>query len=272
LSVTPDPDLSSAVEVAVAATQAGGAILRERFGSVLDIRYKGEIDVVTEADIMAEATIVGAIREAFPDHQILAEEGSTGGSNPDHRWIIDPLDGTTNYSHGLPPFSVSVAYERAGAVQVGVIYDPTQTELFVASRGGGATLNGRPIHVSRVSILRRALVATGFPYEKELLPRALGQFAAFAQRSQAVRRIGSAALDLAYVAAGRFDSYWEASIRAWDIAAGILLVEEAGGTVTDITGQPLDLDAPHITVLTSNGLLHGAMLETLSESRPLTVD
>jgi myo-inositol-1(or 4)-monophosphatase len=269
MAVNPSENLADVLDVALVATRAGGDILREHFGSVLEIRYKGEIDVVTEVDVMAEAAIVSTIRSAFPDHQVLAEEGTTGGSNPRHRWIIDPLDGTTNYSHGLPPFSVSVAYERDGVVQVGVIYDPTQDELFVASRGGGATLNGQPMHVSNVSVLRRALVATGFPYEKELLPRALGQFAAFAQRAQAVRRIGSAALDLAYVAAGRFDAYWEASIRAWDIAAGVILVEEAGGKVSDIAGRPLDLNSPHLTVLASNAVMHTTMLETLENARPI---
>jgi myo-inositol-1(or 4)-monophosphatase len=261
-------DLADVLDVALVATRAGGDILQEHFGSVLEIRYKGEIDVVTQVDVMAETAIVSAIRSAFPDHQVLAEEGTTGGSNPRHRWIIDPLDGTTNYSHGLPPFAVSVAYERDGIVQVGVIYDPTHDELFVGSRGGGATLNGQPMHVSNVSILRRGLVATGFPYDKELLPRALGQFAAFAQSAQAVRRIGSAALDLAYVASGRFDAYWEASIHSWDIAAGIILVEEAGGQVSDIRGRPLNLNTPDLTVLASNAILHTAMLETLEDLRP----
>jgi myo-inositol-1(or 4)-monophosphatase len=269
MAVNPSQDLADVLEVALAATRAGGEILRDHFGSVLEIRYKGEIDVVTQVDVMAETAIVATIRGAYPDHQILAEEGTTGGSDPRHRWIIDPLDGTTNYSHGLPPFAVSVAYEQDGIVQVGVIYDPTQDELFVASRGGGATLNGQPMHVSNVSILRRGLVATGFPYAKELLPRALGQFAAFAQRAQAVRRIGSAALDMAYVAAGRFEAYWEASIRSWDIAAGIILVEEAGGTVTDISGAPLDLNVPDLTVLASNGVLHDGMLRTIEEARPI---
>ncbi|MFN0073719.1 MAG: inositol monophosphatase family protein [Chloroflexota bacterium] len=262
---------SSLTEVAVEATQAGGAVLREHFGGVLDIRYKGEIDVVTQADLKAEAAIVGVIRQHFPDHQILAEEGTTGGADPAHRWIIDPLDGTTNFSHGLPPFSVSVAYEHDGRIEAGVIYDPTQGELFVARRGAGATLNGRSIQVSSVSILRRGLLATGLPYETDRLPLALGQFCAFARRAQAVRRIGSAALDLAYVAAGRFDGYWEASIHSWDIAAGMLLVEEAGGQVTDLAGQPINLNAAHITILTSNGILHPMMLETLDEARPLNL-
>ncbi|HEX3247430.1 MAG TPA: inositol monophosphatase family protein [Chloroflexota bacterium] len=263
---------SEIVELAVSVTRAGGAILREKFGTVLEVRYKGEIDVVTEVDVLAEAAIVAPIRSVFPDHQVLAEEGTTGGRDPNHRWIIDPLDGTTNYSHGQPPFAVSVAYEHEGRVQVGVIYDPTQDELFVAERGGGATLNGRPLHVSNVSVLRRALLATGFPYERERLPLALGQFGAFAHRSQAIRRIGSAALDLAYVAAGRFDAYWESSIRAWDIAAGILLVEEAGGTISDIYGAPLDLNSEALTVLASNSVLHPAMLETLGRARPIQVD
>lgn len=262
----------SMVEIAVAAAQRGGAILREHFGTVLDIRFKGEIDVVTQVDLLAEAAIVELIRETLPDHRILAEEGTTGGSSPEHRWIIDPLDGTTNYSHGLPPFSVSVAYERAGVIEVGVIYDPTQEELFVAERGRGATLNGKPIHVSNVSMLRRALLATGFPYDQERLGIALGQFATLATRAQALRRIGSAALDLAYVAAGRFDAYWEASIHAWDVAAGILLVTEAGGHVTTLGGSQFDLNAPHLSILSSNGTLHQDVLETLAQARPLDID
>lgn len=258
----------TARDVAVAAARAGGLILQEHFGSVLDIRFKGEIDVVTEVDEAAEAAIVAVIRAAFPEHRVLAEEGSTGGHDPSHRWIIDPLDGTTNYSHGMPPFSVSVAYERNGVVEVGVIYEPSLDELYVAERGGGATLNGRPMHVSAVEVLRRALVATGFPYERERLPRALHQFSAFAERAQAVRRIGSAALDLAYVAAGRFDGYWEAVIKPWDVAAGVLLVEEAGGHVTDLTGEPVSLSVAELNILATNGHLHTTMLETLAAARP----
>lgn len=261
-------DTPSLVEIAVAAARAGGTVLMDHFGGVLDVRYKGEIDVVTEADEKAEAAIVDIIRDAFPDHRILAEEGSTGGAHAGHRWIIDPLDGTTNFSHALPPFSVSIAHEADGVVDLGVIFDPTRDELFLAERGRGATLNGRPLQVSGVSVLRRALVATGFPYEPERMALALGQFAAFARQAQAVRRIGSAALDLAYVAAGRFDGYWEASIKAWDVAAGAIIVEESGGTVTSIHGEPLDLNASHITILATNRALHETMLTTLATAQP----
>jgi len=268
MTVPPTPSQSPR-EVAIAAAEAGGAILREHFGGELEVRYKGEIDLVTQVDTAAEAAIVGLIRSHFPTHTILAEEGSTGGADRQHRWIIDPLDGTTNYSHGMPPFCVSIAYEHAGELNVGVIYDPTIGELFVAERGKGATLNGRPLHVSNTSVLRRALLATGFPYDAELLPLALSQFVWFARKAQAVRRIGSAALDLAYVAAGRFDGYWEASINSWDIAAGVLLVQEAGGSVTSLNGRPLELDAPGLTALASNGTLHETMRETLSDVRAL---
>lgn len=251
-------------EVAVAAARAGGEILREHFGTVLDVRYKGEIDVVTEVDEAAEATIVSMIREAFPTHRILAEEGSTGGDDPSHLWIIDPLDGTTNYSHGMPQFSVSIAYQQDGVIEAGIIYEPSLDELYVAVKGAGATLNGKPIHVSVVEILRRALVATGFPYERERLPLALRQFGLFAERAQAVRRIGSAALDLAYVAAGRFDAYWETVIQPWDIAAGLLLVEEAGGRVTTTSGGPMDLADGELNIVATNGRLHTIVLETLA--------
>lgn len=266
---TPLAETMSPLDVAIAAAKAGGAILRDHFGTELQVRYKGEIDLVTQVDEAAEAAIVGLIRAQFPTHTILAEEGSTGGDDRGHRWIIDPLDGTTNYSHGMPPFCVSIAYERAGELSVGVVYDPTIGEMFVAERGKGATLNGKAIHVSSTSVLRRALLATGFPYDAALMPLALSQFVWFARRAQAVRRIGSAALDMAYVAAGRFDGYWEASIHSWDIAAGVLLVEEAGGVVTSIHGRPLDLETPELTVLASNGTLNETMRETLADVRAL---
>jgi myo-inositol-1(or 4)-monophosphatase len=265
----PLPESPSPRDIAIAAAEAGGAILRSHFGTELQVRYKGEIDLVTQVDEAAEAAVVELIRRRFPTHTILAEEGSTGGEDREHRWIIDPLDGTTNYSHGMPPFCISIAYERAGDLNVGVIYDPTIGEMFVAERGKGATLNGKPIHVSNTSVLRRALLATGFPYDAELLPLALSQFVWFARRAQAVRRIGSAALDLAYVAAGRFDGYWEGFIHSWDIAAGVLLVEEAGGTVTALNGRPLDLQNPDLTALASNGTLHETMRETLADVRVL---
>lgn len=254
------------------AARAGGAVLREHIGTALEVRYKGEIDVVTQVDDAAEAAIVEVIRRHYPNHRILAEEGSTGGDDPHHRWIIDPLDGTTNYSHGLLSFAVSVGYERDGRVEVGVIYDPNLDELFVGERGAGATVNGRPMAVSSVEILRRSLLATGFPYDAERLPRAISQFASLSRQAQAVRRIGSAALDMAYVAAGRFDAYWEDSPSAWDIAAGIVLVEEAGGKVTELDGAPVVLGSGAQPVLASNGRLHLTMIDALSRAEMLSTE
>jgi myo-inositol-1(or 4)-monophosphatase len=238
--------LATVREAAVEAARAGGAILRESYGRVRSVRFKGEIDLVTEVDVRAERTIADLIRARFPSHRILAEEGTLGGDDPAHRWVIDPLDGTTNYAHGLPIFCVSVAYELEGRVAVGAIYDPNLDELFVAAAGGGATLNGQPIAVSETDELRRALLTTGFPYDRRLLPTALAQFSALSGQAQAVRRIGSAALDLAWVAAGRFDGYWESVVSPWDVAAGWLIAAEAGARVTDLAGAPFTLDTGHI--------------------------
>ena len=248
-------------ELAVRAARAGGAVLREAYGRVHSVRYKGEIDLVTEVDVRAERTVTRLIRERFPSHQILAEEGTHGGDDPAHRWIVDPLDGTTNYAHGLPVFCVSIGYELEGRMAVGAIYDPSRDELFVGQAGHGATLNDAPIGVSDTDELGRALLATGFPYDRDLLPPALAQFAALSGQTQAVRRIGSAALDCAWVAAGRFDGYWETVVRPWDVAAGGLIALEAGGEVTDLTGAPFAPEAGHILV--SNGHLHDAIFAAL---------
>lgn len=254
--------LDAAVELAVEAARSGGAILRASYGQVHSVRFKGEVDLVTEVDLRAERTITEMIRARFPDHRILAEEGTIGGGDPRHRWVIDPLDGTTNYAHGVPVFCVSVGYELEGRVAVGVIYDPSLDELFVARAGGGATLNGRPLAVSDEAELRRALLTTGFPYDRARLPRALAQFSALSQQAQAVRRIGSAALDLAWVAAGRFDAYWETVVSPWDVAAGSLIAAEAGARVTDLTGAPFHPEAGH--VLASNPHLYDAVMGALA--------
>src|SRR5690242_8926282 len=199
-------------EVAIRAALAGGRILRHGIGQIREIRHKGEVDLVTEIDLASEEAVVEVIRDSFPDHRILAEEGSVGGQDPRFRWIVDPLDGTTNYAHGFPFFCVSVGYEEDGQVAAGVIYDPVMDELFVAERGAGASVNGRSLATSTVDRVSQALLTTGFPYDRSKLPRALRQFERMSYRSRAVRRMGSAALDLAYVAAGRLDAYWEASI------------------------------------------------------------
>lgn len=255
--------LAAVRDVAIGAARAGGAVLRESYGRVRSVRFKGEVDLVTEVDLRSERTITELVRERFPTHRILAEEGTIGGDDPAHRWVIDPLDGTTNYAHGLPVFCVSVGYELEGRIAVGVIYDPNLDELWVAQAGYGATLNGQPIAVSDTDELRRALLTTGFPYDRAKVPTAVAQFGALSVRAQAVRRIGSAALDLCWVAAGRFDAYWESVVSPWDVAAGWLIASEAGARVTDLSGGPFSLQSGQI--LASNGHLHDAVLGALAD-------
>ena len=259
-----DVSLSQIAEVAAEAARAGGKVLLEGYGQVHAVRFKGATDLVTEVDMRAEQTIVALLRERFPTHQVLAEEGSVGGDDPRHRWIVDPLDGTTNYAHGLRVFSVSVGYERDGKLAAGAVYDPCQDELFQATAGGGATVNGQPIRVSETDTLLRALLGTGFPYERPLMPIALRQFSALSMQVQAVRRVGSAALDCCWVAAGRFDGYWENVVKAWDVAAGALIAMEAGAMVTDVTGAPFRVDAGSIMLATP--ALHGQILAAVTEA------
>jgi myo-inositol-1(or 4)-monophosphatase len=260
----PDDSLSVIAEVAAAAARAGGDVLRESYGRVQLIRFKGITDLVTEVDVRAEQTIVALIRARFPTHQVLAEEGSVGGGDPRHRWIIDPLDGTTNYAHGLRMFSVSVGYERDGQLAAGAVYDPSQDELFLATAGGGATVNGQPLAVSSTDTLIRALLGTGFPYNPSQRPIALRQFSAVSMQAQAVRRVGSAALDCCWVAAGRFDGYWENVVNAWDVAAGALIATEAGATVTDVHGRPFQVDCGSIMLATP--ALHPLILAAVTEA------
>jgi myo-inositol-1(or 4)-monophosphatase len=218
---------------------------------------------VTDVDLASEQLVRSRIAEAFPTHTVLGEEGgSAGGRDARYRWLVDPLDGTTNYTHGFPLFCVSIGFEIDGQLQFGVVNAPHINELFVAEAGKGATLNERPIHVSEVGELRQAMVATGFPYERAALPRALRSFDALSFASQAVRRVGSAALDLCYVACGRFDAYWEHIVKPWDLGAGALIVLEAGGQLSGTDGSPFSVDSGQ--VLSSNSLLHVAMLETLA--------
>lgn len=260
----PDASLLAVAEIAEAAARAGGDILRASYGQVQSIRFKGTTDLVTEVDVRAEQTIVALIRSHFPTHQVLAEEGSVGGDDLRHRWIIDPLDGTTNYAHGLKMFSVSVGYERDGELAAGAVYDPCQDELFLATAGGGATVNGQPLAVSSTDTLIRALLATGFPYDRALVPIALQQFAALSVQAQAVRRVGSAALDCCWVAAGRFDGYWENVVNAWDVAAGALIASEAGAVVTDVRGAPFRVDAG--SMLMAPPALHPLILGALNRA------
>lgn len=256
------PCLRAAVEAALEA----GRMLRAGIDSRPEVAYKGEVDLVTEFDRRSQEMIHRRLSEAFPDHGFLAEEDLSAAGRSAFRWIIDPLDGTTNYAHTLPIFSISIALEREGETVLGVVHDPMRSELFRAERGGGAFLNDRPIRVSATADLGRGLLATGFPYDvRESELNNCDHWTNFIFRAQAVRRCGSAALDLAYVACGRFDGFWELKLKPWDVAAGDLLVREAGGRVTDFAGRPVRIRHPE--VLASNGRLHEAMQEVLRLGR-----
>ncbi len=234
-------------------------MLRELFARRVTIEYKGEVDLVTEADRRSEALVVGRIRERWPGHDILGEEGTRSDSGSEWRWYVDPLDGTTNFAHGFPVFCVSIAVEHRGELAAGVLYDPMRDELFAAERGSGATLNGKPIQVSATEKLNESLVATGFPSFKRHKNPNIHFYHQITLRTHGVRRAGSAALDLACVAAGRFDGFWEFNLNSWDVAAGALLVREAGGVVTDLGGGAFDHRQPRET-LASNGRIQGALV------------
>jgi myo-inositol-1(or 4)-monophosphatase len=256
------------LDAAIAIARGAGAVLRDGYGRPSRVELKGAIDLVTEHDRASEDYIVGEIARRFPGHAVLAEEsggtGATPADPPPYRWIIDPLDGTTNFAHGLPFFCVSLALEAAGVRTLGVLHDPLRDECFAARLGGGATLNGAPIRVSPERSLADALGCTGFPYDvREKPEETLRFFAPLLPRMRGVRRLGSAALDLAYVACGRLDLFWEVKLHPWDVAAGILVVEEAGGRVTDFAGGPVEPDP--IEIAASNGALHDALLAELSK-------
>ena len=256
-------DLNVARQVGIDAARAAGELLRSRIDSIREVRHKGVVDLVTDVDVASEQLVSRAILEAFPTHTILGEEGGTsGGGDSRFRWIVDPIDGTTNYAHGFPLFCVSIGLEVDGRLTLGVAYVPLADELFVAEAGQGATLNGQRISVSQTGDLRQAMLATGFPYDRAALPRALRSFETLSFASQAVRRVGSAVLDLCYVACGRFDAYWEHYVKPWDMAAGVLLVCEAGGVVTNTDGSPFSVDGGQ--VLASNGRLHQTLVDTLA--------
>jgi myo-inositol-1(or 4)-monophosphatase len=241
-----------------------GAILRERVNTKREIDYKGLVNLVTDADRASEALIASRLREAYPDYRLIGEEGSTnaGAGDSPYVWIFDPLDGTTNYAHAYPHFAVSIALRHQNETLLGVIYDPMRDEMFATERGKGATLNGEPIHVSVVDELVHSLLATGFAYAHGEREQNLGLFTEFLMKTQGPRRDGAAALNLAWVANGRLDGFWERHIEAWDVAAGTLIVEEAGGTVTNYANGSFDPFAREC--LATNGTaLHQAMVEIL---------
>jgi myo-inositol-1(or 4)-monophosphatase len=272
--------LTTAIEAVVLA----GDLQMERFGGDVQIDKKGAIDLVTDVDVAVERRFRALIAERFPDHQILAEElggaaappsvfvirppasATTSAPPAGPCWIFDPIDGTSNFAHGLPIFCASLALEIDGVAEVAAVYDPTRKELFTAERGGGAFLNGRPLRVSSADQLIDAMLLTGFPYDvHSRVEEIVGLFAAFIATARAVRRLGSAALDLCYVAAGRVDGFWETDLKAWDIAGGALVVAEAGGRITNTDGAPFTSRGGHL--LATNGHLHDAMLTVIREHR-----
>lgn len=251
-------------DAAIAFAREAGAVLLEGFGRTKVAELKGAIDLVTEFDRRSESVILARIRERFPGHQVLAEESGAAGTHA-VRWLIDPLDGTTNFAHNYPFFCVSIGVEVEGHMVAAAIHDPVRDETFAAALGHGATLNGEAIHVSEVGTLVEALLVTGFPYDvREHPDRHLRPFRAFLTRAQALRRDGSAALNLAYLAMGRFDGFWELWLSPWDMAAGSLIVQEAGGTVTRWDGSAFTVDGRQL--LASNGHIHRQMLDVLASS------
>ncbi len=247
---------------AEAAVRAAGRYLRENLSTRAKASYKGDVDLVTEFDTGAQDILVSRLSAEFPGHGFLAEEGLARPGESGYRWILDPLDGTTNYAHTFPVFCVSAALEHHGKTILGFVFDPMRDEMFSAASGRGAFLNGRPVRVSETASLGESLLATGFPYDVRTNPdNNLTQWARFLVRAQAIRRCGSAALDLCYVACGRYDGFWELKLNPWDVAAGALIVVEAGGRVTDFSGREHRLEMPE--ALATNGPLHDAMMEIL---------
>jgi myo-inositol-1(or 4)-monophosphatase len=251
--------------VAIEAARKAGGLLRDNIHGEREITYKGDINLVTEMDMRSERTIVEALRSAYPGHGIVAEEETDIRNTSGFTWIIDPLDGTTNYAHGYPCFSVSIALEHEDDIIVGVVFDPMRDELFAAQKGQGATLNGNMIRVSKADTLMKSLLATGFPYDRTVSEKNnLDYFHDLLMASQEVRRDGSAALDLCSVASGRFDGFWELKLKPWDVAAGSLIAREAGGMVSDFTGKRFSIHDDEI--LASNGRIHQQMVDVLRKA------
>ena len=253
----------SFLETAVESARAAGALLLPFYDRRVRIEYKGDVDLVTEADRASEALVVEKIRARYPGHSILAEEGGGRDVDSPYRWLIDPLDGTTNFAHSFPFFCVSIGLEKSGELILGVVYDPIRDELFTAEKGSGAFLNNKPVKVSKTEPLSAALLATGFPTHRRHKNPNIHFYYQLNMRSHGVRRAGSAALDLCYVACGRMDGFWEFNLRPWDVAAGSLIVSEAGGRVTDMRGNAHALASE--TMLASNALIHPSLLQVFGE-------
>jgi myo-inositol-1(or 4)-monophosphatase len=261
-----DPAPARLLATAVEAVVRAGELQMARVGTSLRIDKKGAIDLVTEVDLEVERMFRALIAERFPDHDILAEELGQSRTGSRYRWVFDPLDGTTNYAHGLPIFCSTLALERDGEAIVGAVFDPNRRELFTAERGVGAWLNGEPLRVSTSDALSESLLVTGFPYDlRDRLDDILGLFAGFLREARAVRRLGSAAIDLCWVAAGRMDGFWEQGLHAWDTAAGALIVAEAGGRVTTLDGGAW-LPASG-QCLATNGRIHDRMIDVIRAIR-----
>jgi len=255
-------DFERHMQLAVTAAQKGARTVRSHFGNISQIRKKAAEEIVTEADTAAEEQIINAIRSDFPEHGILSEERGLSKSGSEYRWIIDPLDGTVNFAHQVPIFSVSIALSYRDCVVLGVVLDPINDEIFSAANGQGARLNGRPIRVSTVTNVRESLLVSGFPYNvNEVFEPLITRWGNCLRAAQAVRRLGSAALDLCYVACGRFEGYWEQNLKPWDTAAGALIAAEAGARVTTFSDQPYTIDRDEI--LATNGGIHAQMLGLL---------
>ena len=257
-------DYKRFLEVAIEAAHAAGKIQLEGLGRKLEVKTKkSDIDLVTEVDKNCELEIARIITQNFPDHQLLAEEGTEAGNNPEYLWIVDPLDGTTNFTHHYPFFSVSIALEHKGELIVGVVYDAVHDELFSATAGGGAYLNSQPIHVSSAPSLSKALLCTGFPGDRAGNQQVLAEWESISLQCHGIRRDGSAALDLCYIAAGKLDGFWE-QLNAWDMAAGAVIVREAGGVVTNFRGEAFDVHNREI--IASNGPVGREMVEWLTQT------
>lgn len=255
-------NIANIKKTGLAATYKGAEILRQYFGKLTGVMKKGAIDLVTEADLEAEKAIIEVLHSAFPEHSILAEESGLNHKNSENQWIIDPLDGTTNFAHELGIFAVSIAFSCQNEIILGFVLNPVSGELFTAEKGQGAMLNGKSMSVSSTEKISEALLVTGFPYNHpEIIDTIMARFGRCISASQGVRRLGSAALDLCYVARGRFDGFWEQNLKPWDTAAGMLIVEEAGGRVTDFSGNPYDIYQKEI--LATNMNIHQEMMNLM---------